>query len=65
MKTIPVRDERALLQFGIESFNALNHTNPERVSQFYMAGESRLPSYGQIIESLPARQVQLMLQFEF
>ena len=32
MKTIPTHNERALLQFGIESFNALNHTNAERQS---------------------------------
>ncbi|MBM3764611.1 MAG: hypothetical protein FJW32_04390 [Acidobacteria bacterium] len=59
MKTIEVLNERALFQFGVESFNLLNHTNVERVSQW--AG----PRYGGILESLPARQIQLMTQFEF
>jgi hypothetical protein len=59
MKTIKVLDERALFQFGVESFNLLNHTNVERVSPW--AG----PRYGGILESLPARQIQLMTQFEF
>lgn len=65
MKTIPLQERRSILQFGVESFNLLNHTNPERVSQYYAAGNTPLPSYGQIIESLPARQVQLLVQLEF
>jgi hypothetical protein len=65
MKTIPVHGERALLQFGIEGFNVLNHTNVERVSPYYATGHGNLPSYGAILESLPARQLQLMAQFEF
>jgi hypothetical protein len=65
MKTIPIHAERALLQFGIESFNLLNHTNVERVSSYYATDQGRLASYGAILESLPARQVQLMIQFEF
>ncbi|MFN7646057.1 MAG: TonB-dependent receptor domain-containing protein [Acidobacteriota bacterium] len=60
MKTIPLLDQRAVLQFGVESFNLTNHTNAERLSPF--AG---LPSYGAILESLPARQVQFMIQFEY
>jgi len=65
MKTFEVMDERALLQFGVESFNLLNHTNVERFSPYYANGAMRLPGYGGILESLPARQVQLMMQFEF
>lgn len=64
MKTIHVRD-RAVLQFGIESFNLTNHANLERVSQFYSNGAARLATYGQPLESLPARQVQFMIQFEY
>lgn len=60
MKTIPMMDERAVLQFGVESFNLTNHTNAERLSPFY-----GLPSYRGILESLPARQVQFMIQFEY
>lgn len=64
MKTIRVRD-RALLQFGIEGFNLTNHANIERVSQFYQNGAGRLASFGQPLESLPARQLQLLIQFEY
>lgn len=64
MKTIHVKD-RAVLQFGIESFNLTNHANLERVSQFYSNGPARLNSYGQTLESLPARQLQFMIQFEY
>ncbi len=60
MKTIPMLEERAVLQFGVESFNLTNHTNAERLSPYY-----GLPSYGGILESLPGRQVQFMIQFEY
>ena len=65
MKTLRVMKDRAILQFGVESFNLTNHTNTERVSQFYATPSSRLPTYGQILESLPARQVQFLMQFEY
>ena len=67
MKTIPIHERRAILQFGVESFNLLNHTNPERISQFYAAAATGalLPTYGQVIESHPGRQVQLLVQLEF
>ncbi len=64
MKTIHVR-ERAVLQFGVEGFNLTNHANIERVSQFYSNGAGRLASFGQPLESLPARQLQLLIQFEY
>ena len=65
MKTIHVKD-RALLQFGIEGFNLGNHANIERVSPYYAnpAGR-RLASFGQPLESLPARQLQFLIQFEY
>jgi len=65
MKTFPVRNNRAVLQVGIEAFNLANHTNPARVSQIYAAGGQRLGSYGQSIETLNARQLQFMIQFEY
>ena len=43
--------DRAILQFGIESFNLTNHSNTERVSQFYAASTSLLPNYRQTLES--------------
>jgi hypothetical protein len=60
MKTIPMREERAVLQFGIESFNLTNHTNVERLSPYY-----GMPSYRGILESLPGRQFQFLVQFEY
>ena len=65
MKTFHVMRDRAILQFGIESFNLTNHTNTERVSQFYTASKALLPTYGQTLESLPARQFQFLMQFEY
>ena len=64
MKTIHVRD-RAVLQFGVEAFNLTNHANIERVSQYYSNPAGRLASFGQPLESLPARQLQLLIQFEY
>jgi hypothetical protein len=65
MKTFPVRHNRAVLQTGLEAFNLANHSNPARVSQFYAAAGALLGSYGHSIESLNARQVQFMIQFEY
>jgi hypothetical protein len=65
MKTFPVLENRALLQVGVESFNLLNHTNTERVSQYFRTPASKLASYGQTLESLPARQLQFLIQFEY
>jgi hypothetical protein len=59
MKTIKVNHERALLQFGVEAFNLLNHTNRLRVSPYYTA------SLGGLIEAQIPRQVQLMAQLEY
>lgn len=64
MKTFHVKD-RALLQFGIEGFNLTNHANIERVSPYYSNAAGRLASFGQPLESLPARQLQFLVQFEY
>jgi hypothetical protein len=59
MKTIKVKHERALFQFGVEAFNLMNHTNRLRVSPYYTA------SFGGLIEAQIPRQVQLMAQLEY
>ena len=59
MKTIKVKHGRALLQFGLEAFNLLNHTNRLRVSPYYTA------SFGGLVEAQIPRQVQLMAQLEY
>lgn len=59
MKTILVKHERARVQFGVEAFNLLNHTNRLRVSPYYTA------TFGALVEAQNPRQVQLMFQFEY
>jgi hypothetical protein len=65
MKTIPIMKDRAKLQFGVEGFNVLNHSNFLRVSQFYAAGSAKLSSYAAPVESLNARQVQFLVHVEY
>ncbi|MEZ5401892.1 MAG: TonB-dependent receptor [Bryobacteraceae bacterium] len=65
MKTIPLWDERALLQFGVESFNLTNRTRVERLSPYFANAAGRLSNYGTPLESAPARQVQLLVQLEY
>ena len=49
----------------VEAFNLANHSNPLRVSPYYAAGGRRLASYGEAIETLNARQLQLVVQLEY
>lgn len=65
MKTIPIMNARAKLVLGAESFNLLNRRNPLRVSQYYATNAGvRLSSYGGTIESLPGRQVQILVKLD-
>jgi hypothetical protein len=59
MKTIRFNHDRSRFQFGVEAFNLLNHTNVLRVNPYYTA------AFGRVVEVNPARQVQLMAQFEY
>ena len=59
MKTIQMQKGRERLQFGVEGFNILNHTNRLRVSPYYT------PSFMGLVEPQNPRQVQLMIQFEY
>jgi hypothetical protein len=65
MQGIWVKKDRAILQFGVEAFNWANHSNPLRVSPYYAAGRQRLGSYGEAVETLNARQLQLVVQIEY
>jgi hypothetical protein len=65
MKTFYFRQERLFLQVGVEAFNLLNHSNPLRVSPYYAARGDRLASYGSALETLNARQIQLLIQLEY
>jgi hypothetical protein len=59
MKTILVKHERARVQFGVEAFNLMNHTNRLRVSPYFTN------TLGALVEVQNPRQVQIMFQFEF
>ena len=65
MKTFYFRQERLFLQVGVEAFNLMNHSNPLRVSPYYAARGERLASYGSALETLNARQIQLLIQLEY
>jgi len=65
MKGFWLKQRRAILQTGLEAFNLTNHSNPLRVSPYYAAGQGRLPSYNQPVETLNARQIQFMIQIEY
>ena len=65
MKGIWLKKDRAILQLGAEAFNLMNHSNPLRVSPYYAAGGTPLTSYRQAVETLNARQMQLVFQVEY
>ena len=65
MKTFPFSENRSRLQVGVESFNLTNHSNPLRFSPYYDAYGTRLRSFGGVIETLNARQIQFLVQFEY
>lgn len=65
MKHIWIKKDRMVLQTGVESFNLTNHSNPARLSPYFAAGGQRLGSYRQAVETLNARQFQLVFQIEY
>lgn len=65
MKTIRFHDNRSRLQFGVEAFNALNRPNAVRISEAWASPAGRLSTWGSLIESSMARQLQIFAQFEF
>jgi hypothetical protein len=48
-----------------EFFNLLNHPNVAEINPVFGSGAAPIPSYGQPLEGLGARQVQFSLDFEF
>lgn len=65
MKGIWVMERRAIVQFGVEMFNLLNHSNPLRVSPYFASSAGPLANYRGPVETLNARQLQLVVQFEY
>jgi len=64
MKGFWVKEGRAILQVGVEAFNLLNYSNALQVSPFFSSGAGQLGSRGEALETLNARQIRLMVQFE-
>ena len=60
MKTLTYRENRSRLQFGVESFNLLNHTNYVRANPYVTSGRFR-----ELVEASNPRQVQIFVQFEY
>jgi hypothetical protein len=58
-KNIPIRESKSL-QFRAEFFNVLNHANFRLPDN-----DISSPTFGEISEALPGRQVQLALKFYF
>jgi len=57
--------ERGKLDFVVESFNLLNHTNVVALNQFYSTQSSPLPTFTMPDKAAIPRQLQFSLDFEF
>src|SRR5437867_880693 len=64
-RRFPFKHNRAWFNLGAEMFNLTNHSNFLRVSPYYATGGLRLPSYRNAVETLNARQIQLLLTLEY
>jgi len=57
--------EHGKLDFVVESFNLLNHTNVVALNQFYGTESSALPSFNTPNKAGIPRQLQFSVDFEF
>jgi hypothetical protein len=57
--------EHGKLDFVVESFNILNHTNVVALNQSYGVESSSLPAFGTPNKASIPRQFQFSLDFEF
>jgi len=46
MKTIRYRDGRIWLQYGVEAFNMVNHTNAVVISEYFVSPRGRVEATG-------------------
>jgi hypothetical protein len=57
--------EHGKLDFVVESFNLLNHTNVVALHQFYGPGSSPMPVFATPNKADIPRQLQFSIDFEF
>jgi hypothetical protein len=57
--------EHGKLDFVIESFNVLNHTNVVGLNQFYGVASSPIPVFATANKATIPRQLQFSVDFEF
>ena len=57
--------EHGKLDFVVESFNLLNHTNVSALNQFYGTEVSPIPEFGRPNKAGISRQLQFSVDFEF
>ena len=57
--------EHGKLDFVVESFNLLNHTNVVALNQFYGPGSSPIPAFATANKAGIPRQLQFSIDFEF
>jgi outer membrane receptor for ferrienterochelin and colicin len=57
--------EHGKLDFVVESFNVLNHTNVVALNQFYGPGNSPIPVFANPNKASIPRQLQFSIDFEF
>jgi hypothetical protein len=57
--------EHGKLDFVVESFNVLNHTNVVALNQFYGPGDSPIPVFAMPNRASIPRQLQFSIDFEF
>jgi len=57
--------ERGKLDFVVESFNVLNHTNVISLNQLYGVASSPIPGFAMANKGVISRQLQFSVDFEF
>jgi hypothetical protein len=57
--------EHGKLDFVVEAFNLLNHTNVSALNQFYGVASSSLPEFSMPIKAGIPRRLQFSVDFEF
>jgi hypothetical protein len=67
-KNIPIRSEKRHLQYRMEMYNALNHTQfsgVDATARFDASGKQVNPTFGRVTSARSPRVIQMALRFEF